>query len=584
MAKEYVVLKFGSSVLGAAEDVHLAIHEIYSHIRLGHRVISVVSAIGDETDVLSQHAALIGNSGRDRHIAALLATGEDRAAAFLALAADRVGLDAKILKPTELGLAINGSPLDAEPTDLDISTLTQAADAHDLVIVPGFYGLRDDGEVGLLGRGGSDLTALYIGARLNAVSVKLVKDVDGVYDRDPNKHGDLAQFYDQISWVDASAVAGKLIQPKSIEFARKRGISFAVGRCGNPRKTCVGGFETKFGEQLPKALRVGLMGLGTVGYGCFERILEFPDLFEIGAILVRQPGKIRPSDVPVHLIISDAVSFGDDNFDVLIDAMGGLSPASDLVKSFLEQGCHVISANKKQIATDLPDLRQLSAGRNASLRFGAAVGGGVPMLEILSKLAAQTPIKRIEAVLNGTTNYILDRVGAGVGFAEALKEAQDLGFAEDDSTDDVEGFDAQSKALLVMDAAFQNGKGAVDQVLSGITNASDISVADGHVLRHLVLIELTGTGLQSRIELTQLPKDHFIAGALGEQSRMRIELMSGEFVHLSGKGAGRWPTTEAVIGDLLETHSQIYNHFNGEPHLVDRLTFKKFRSDALSEW
>lgn len=241
---EIIVLKFGSSVIPSERALPGVVEEIQRHVRAGKRVVAVVSAIGGATDSLLAHAKQFGTGETSDHhahaLAAYVATGESQAVALLGLACAWGGLDAEVLDAGAIGLRTCGEPLDSSPVSLDDSLLAAALQRAPVVIVPGFVGRDAHGRATLLGRGGSDLTALFIAQKLGA-RCRLLKDVDGLYDRDPaGPDGLLARRYDRIAWDDVLALDEGIVQHKAVRFARASGLSFEVGRAGAGGGTIVG--------------------------------------------------------------------------------------------------------------------------------------------------------------------------------------------------------------------------------------------------------------------------------------------------------------------------------------------------------
>jgi len=240
------VLKFGGSVLRGIEDLAIVAAEIARQRRAGRRVVAVVSALAGETDALLAEAAAVASGADCRGIADLVSLGEERTAALLRIACGRIGLAAEICRPEELGIRTEGDSCAAFPVRLEASALCAKLAATGLVIVPGFVGIGADGERNLLGRGGSDFSAIFIGGELAAECVRLYKDVDGVFDRDPAEHADARRF-SEISWDDALVVARPLIQPQSVAYAAAKRLPIEVGAIGSgdptrvgPRTICIG--------------------------------------------------------------------------------------------------------------------------------------------------------------------------------------------------------------------------------------------------------------------------------------------------------------------------------------------------------
>src|SRR5690348_5470392 len=399
-----IVLKFGSSVLRSEADLPRAVHEIYRWLRDGYSVVAVVSAFGKTTDQLLASAREYSEQPPEGALALLLSTGEKRAAALLALALDRAGIPASAFDPSRLGLRTSGRNLNAEPVRLNVGAIRKALDNSRVAVVPGFIGEMQDGRTSLLGRGGSDLSALFLAIHLRA-RCRLLKDVDGVYDHDP--HVSAARCYASLTWEDALCIGGRIIQQKALRFAREHGQSFEVASLGAEQATNVGAESTAFflSRTKPAQIRVALLGLGTVGYGVHRGLAAHPETFEVVGIAVRKlhrPGQ----NVPQDLLSTDASDVVSRDCDVVIEALGGVQPASDCIRTALLAGKHVVTANKAALANH-PELHKIARQNGVQLLCSAAVGGAVPVLETLQYLATEKEIATVEGVLNGTTNFIL---------------------------------------------------------------------------------------------------------------------------------------------------------------------------------
>ncbi|HMB55429.1 MAG TPA: PLP-dependent transferase [Thermoanaerobaculia bacterium] len=247
------VLKLGGSVLTGDDALPAALAEIARHLDAGRRVVAVVSAQAGETDALLARAAALAAAPRPPLLAALLATGEARSAAALALAAEASGLPAELLDAGGLALRVDDDG-DGDPTPAGLATpqLSQRLERHRLVVVPGFVGVDGDGAPRLLGRGGSDATAIFLAGELAARCV-LVKDVDGWYTADPRRHPG-AERYRTLSWDDAVGRPTPLVQPQAVRLARRRGTAFEVRGCGGGPGTLVGPRETAVEPRLDTLL------------------------------------------------------------------------------------------------------------------------------------------------------------------------------------------------------------------------------------------------------------------------------------------------------------------------------------------
>lgn len=226
-----VVLKFGSSVLEGAAGYVAAAAEVAREVEAGRRVVAVVSARPGSTDALLGSAAPLAARPPERLVSRLLATGEVASVALLAIALSSRGIDAGVLDAAGLALRTSGPLLDADPIDVDVAALNAALERCSVTVVPGFVGVDPDGEPTLLGRGGSDLTALFLADRLDAVECRLLKDVDGVYAADPAVDPD-APVFRSTSWEVVLEVGGTLVQGKAVRFARERRRAFRVAALG----------------------------------------------------------------------------------------------------------------------------------------------------------------------------------------------------------------------------------------------------------------------------------------------------------------------------------------------------------------
>jgi len=241
------VLKFGSSILRTENDIGLLVEEVHRWLSEKSRVIVVVSAIGKTTDRLMNQAVQYGENFNQEGVATLASTGELASAALLTLALGRAGIATTILDPARFGLLANGPLLNAELSHADEVPLRLALAQFSVAVVPGFIARSTDGRTALLGRGGSDLTALFLAHRLQAGRCRLIKDVDGLYESDPNADGAFQpRRYRSIHWQDALRLRAAVIQHKAIRYAAKEGQPFEVAAPGRKDGTTVGDFETKF--------------------------------------------------------------------------------------------------------------------------------------------------------------------------------------------------------------------------------------------------------------------------------------------------------------------------------------------------
>jgi homoserine dehydrogenase len=568
------VLKFGSSVLGKDSDLPRAVHEIYRWVREGHRVIAVVSALNDTTDNLLARAELFGPGTNDSVVAALLATGEATSSALLTLALGRAGVPAVTLDEVRLGLRTRGPVLDAEPCELDARALLCALEKTPVVVVPGFVGRQQDGTVSLLGRGGSDLSAIFLAHELQAEHCRLIKDVDGIFEFDPVRAGGSPRRYRTMTWADAARVGDGAIQEKALNFAEQHGRFFEVAALNSDEPSLICDQAASFYESPVEGgpLRVGLLGAGTVGLGVYRTLAAHPEAFEITGIAVRRLQ--REDGTPRALLTQEAWRVLDSGCDLVVELIGGLSPARDLISTALRAGKHVITANKMVIAYHGRELRRLAAESGKQLLFSAAVGGAVPMLEHVRQVAGTRRIRALRGVVNGTTNFVLDRLAEGASREEAVRMAQRLGLAEQDPTSDLDGSDAAHKLALLAQTAFGRWLSPSEIERTGIEGLSAESVRQaaetGHCIRLVASLRRDTQGVRASVRPQLVDRNHAFAQTRNEENCLEIHPEDGEIAYVRGKGAGRWPTTESVVADVFEVYRANAN-FQEIPNLNQTL-------------
>ena len=549
MPNKVIVLKFGSSVLRSRTDLPQAVHEIYRWIRLQYRVVAVVSAFAGETDRLLETVAEYRENDPEA-IARIVATGEEVATAFLALELDRFGVPAQVLDPSQIELIAETNSNDTEPVSANINVIEEVFSNGRVAVIPGFVARDRWGRVALFGRGGSDLSALFLAKQLNA-RCRLIKDVDGIYNCDPAVDAD-AQRFSEIDFEDALALGGKVVQPKAIAFGKKTGVAFEVSAVGESHATVVGAPHSALAprSETTPPLKVGLLGLGTVGLGVFQELWKHPDLFDVTGIAIRRP-ELHVADAPQHLLTRNCWEVLDD-IDVLVELIGGSEPAGNLVRAALEAGKPVVSANKLLVA----NAPALSA--HDGLRYSAAVGGAVPALEAVRAIAQAGAgrIVSISGVLNGTCNYILDRLAAGCSWEQAVAEAQAHGFAEQDPTADVSGADTACKLRLLARCAFPEfDSDSVD--VTGIDGIDPqwvhAAASEGCRVRLVGSAHLRNGSVHLLVRPEVVQASHPFAQIRREENCLLVKTDCSPSAHVwTGRGAGRWPTTAAVMADLFD--------------------------------
>jgi homoserine dehydrogenase len=251
MGRPVIVLKFGGSVLRNEDDLLKAVRESEAWIDRGWNVVAVVSAIEGVTDTLISKAKSFGEEPHAEARALLTATGELTSASLLGLALHRAGVRATVAAPWTIGFRATGEPLDAFPQSINAAAVRILFEEHRAVVVPGFIGIDEVRRLVLLGRGGSDLSAIFIAEEIGAAKCRLVKDVDGLYEWDPaaeTQSGRTPRRFASLPWASALALDGGIVQHKAVRFAQQRRLKFEVGGYGSTSPTIVGDVAEEFAE------------------------------------------------------------------------------------------------------------------------------------------------------------------------------------------------------------------------------------------------------------------------------------------------------------------------------------------------
>ena len=331
-------------------------------------------------------------------------------------------------------------------------------------------------------------------------------------------------------------------------------------------------------------LRIALLGAGSVGSQVAALLLEHQSELaarvgaglELVGVAVREPERVRHARIPRELYTTDAHSLilG---ADIVIELMGGLEPARELLLLAMNSGADVITANKALLATHGPELFAAAEQVGAQLYYEAAVGGAIPIIRPLRDSLAGDRVTRILGIVNGTTNYVLDRMQTeGDSMAEALAEAQRLGYAEADPTADVEGYDAAQKAAILASLAFHTAVPLEAVYREGITAITHEQVAaaqrNGFVVKLLAVCErLTDAdsgvdGVSARVHPALVPQAHPLAAVHGANNAVFLEAEAAGSLMFYGAGAGGVETASAVLGDLV---SAARRHVVGGPGVAE---------------
>ncbi|NND01620.1 MAG: homoserine dehydrogenase [Acidimicrobiia bacterium] len=316
---------------------------------------------------------------------------------------------------------------------------------------------------------------------------------------------------------------------------------------------------------------IGMLGAGVVGGSLIRRLVEEHAAIEaktgldleLRRVAVRDVSKARSTAIDSALITTDSAEVIDDpSVDLIVEVMGGLDPAGEMVLRALRAGKPVVTANKALLAERGPELFAAAEEAGVPLLFEAAVGGGIPIIRPLSETLAGEQIARVIGIVNGTTNYMLTQMAEhGATYDDVLAEAQRLGYAEADPTADVGGGDAAAKAAILASLAFGTWAGIENVFHEGIDKltAADMKWAAelGYTIKLLAIAERRDAGVSVRVYPAMLPQSHPLASIRGATNAIFIEGPSVDELLFAGPGAGGEPTATAVLGDVIDAAREI---------------------------
>ena len=328
-----------------------------------------------------------------------------------------------------------------------------------------------------------------------------------------------------------------------------------------------------------RPLNVGLIGLGTVGAQVAARMLSWgPQLSRragvelcLQKVLVRDLAKRRAVEVASELLTTDASAILDDpSIEVVIEVAGGDEPMRSYLERAIQAGKHVITANKVVMAKHGPQLLDQAAEKNVDVYFEAAVGGGIPLISTFRTDLQANRIESVSAVLNGTTNYVLGRMAtAGLPMADAVREAQEAGYAEADPTDDVGGYDATYKLAILASIAYEIKVRPQDIYREGIEGIEPVDFRYarelGYAIKLIAHTQRHVGRVEARVHPAMIPLEHPLARVEGAENAVFVEGDLVGQVLLVGQGAGGRPTASAVVGDLIDLSRSIRRGVQSRP-------------------
>lgn len=310
---------------------------------------------------------------------------------------------------------------------------------------------------------------------------------------------------------------------------------------------------------------IAILGFGTVGAGVYQLIRQQGSEFEaktgscaeVKKILVRDASKSREGVDSALLTDCFDEIVSDPSIDIVVEVMGGIEPACSYITAALKAGKNVVTANKDLMATHGGELLDLAASVGRDLLFEASVGGGIPIIRPMKQCLAGNQMTEVIGIVNGTTNYILTRMAQdGMEFADALSQATELGYAEADPTADIEGYDAGRKLAILASIAFHSRVTFSDVHTEGITKitAADIRYAQemGCVIKLLAIARETPEGIEASVQPMLIPLSHPLATVNDVFNAVFVHGDAVDDVMFYGRGAGRFPTASACMGDIID--------------------------------
>lgn len=310
-------------------------------------------------------------------------------------------------------------------------------------------------------------------------------------------------------------------------------------------------------------VKIGILGLGTVGSGVVKSLKPFSDIV-IQKVSVKNLDKKRSVELSKDVLTTDSMSVvNDPEIDVVVELIGGIEPAYELIKTALQNKKHVVSANKELIAKYGKELFELAQKNDVVLLYEAAVAGGIPVIMTLKTALSGNKIKKIQGILNGTTNYIITKMtNEGASFEEVLKEAQELGYAEADPKGDVEGYDSMYKIAILASIAFGKRVRVEDVYREGIDKIKPLDIACAAELGYKIKLiaqaqDMGEKGLDIRVHPMLVAKNHPMVNVDDVLNAVVIEGNPVGQITLSGPGAGEMPTASSVVGDLVSLTTEM---------------------------
>lgn len=554
MSYKTIVLKFGHSILKNESNIPEVIAETYLYLRQQYKIVVIVSALGNTTNELKDHIKNIFPDGISdapkESLAPLLASGEIISSNLVTIGFNQAGIRATNLNHQVI--ATTGDILDSSPVTLNIDKINQLFAEFDVLVLPGFIGVNENNQTTLLGRGGSDFSAIFVANKLKAQSCVLYKDSHGIVENislAPEKQ----MVFLETSYDYCLNIPYEVIQYKALDYAKKHQQEIIIKNLYKPNQTIINNKKSDLTSQLVEPIRktkILLLGLGTVGLGVFYKLLSNSRYFEIVGIGVKNLDKHAVHGIDKNIISDDANTILKREYDVLVELVGGTQSKEFIVQA-LKHGKHVITANKLVIAENFEELHALAKEKGAQLKYSAAVAGVIPVLEtIISLRKNNIEILEVSGILNGTSNFILTQVNDGNSLESSIKLAQEKGYAESDPTLDINGMDAFHKIKIISLLAFD--KIPTNSIVEGLDQLASLPNNNDKITKLIATGKIVDGKLVTNVELKQLENTDCLAKIDGVNNCVVIKTSNAPDIKLYGKGAGRWPTAVAVYADILD--------------------------------
>ena len=300
-------------------------------------------------------------------------------------------------------------------------------------------------------------------------------------------------------------------------------------------------------------MNIAILGYGTIGKGVFE-ISKNNNQINVMKILERQ----EKFDLNYRDLFCSSIDdiVNNDDIELIVEVLGGYDFAKSCIVKALSNKKHVVTANKEIIAKDIDELLQLAEENNVSLLYEASVGGGIPIIKNIKEIQLVSKINKITGILNGTTNYIMTNMFNGIPFKDALKQAQELGFAEADPTADLEGFDMMRKIAILSDLAWNTKIDINDIKHTSFTSVSDEdinkAIEEDKVIKYVCESSLNNNHIDISVYPKTFEKNHLFANVNYEVNAVILETYPNDTLSFIGKGAGSLPTASAVVSDIID--------------------------------